>query len=67
MKIVYYYVLYLAQTDNPEKVKIFLIPFDTRDQANKFKEEQDEKFGDRVVFSKVMKKDISKFEKGLWL
>ena len=65
MKIVYYYVVYLKEKQHPEKVEIHLRPFDTEKKAKEYKEKYDKEFGDRFVFSKIKKVDISKNER--WL
>lgn len=67
MKVVYYYVLYLRAKDNQDFVEIHLKPFSTKEEAENFRKEWDARFGERVVFSKVRRTDLSNSKNGIWL
>ena len=65
MKIVYYYIAYVKNSFKPSKVEIHCCPFDTEKAAKEYQQEFDKKLGERFVFSKIKKVDLSKNER--WL
>lgn len=67
MKILYYYIIYLRQIKDPETVEIHLCPFNTKAKAEAYKLKADKEFADRLVFSKIKKVDLAKYEGGFWL
>ena len=64
--IKYYYVIYLKRND---KIEIHAIPFDTREEAKAYKEKADAFFSKRgqLEYSKVLKRDLSKYNDPHWL
>lgn len=58
LTVVYYYVLYLKGDVADE---IHARAFETKEEAETFKAKADEKFKDRLIKSKVMKRDLCKY------
>ena len=67
MKIVYYYVLYLRGKKDPEMIELHLKPFKKKDEAETYRRQCDNAFGERVYHSKIKKVDLSKSKDEIWL
>ena len=67
MDIVYFYLVYLRNKKDPEKIEVHGIPFSTREEAERYKSKADKHFGKRLYFSKIRRTDLSKSKDGLWI
>ena len=67
MKIVYYSVVYYKSEKDPTKIEIALKPYFIKTEAEKACVKMKEQFGEKIVYTKVKKVNLSNSKDGYWL